>query len=68
MALQDLKEPDEAEDLAQKAYSKAKFMKNYQGSIEIKLDFLSPTIRAEHHGNIEYRRLSKKMVGNITMN
>jgi len=59
MAFDKLLEPDEEEsDLAQKAYSKAKFYKGYQGNIEIKLDYISPTIRAEHHGNIEYRRLS----------
>jgi DNA (cytosine-5)-methyltransferase 1 len=58
-ALEGLREPeDEVIDLAQKAYSKAKFRKGYQGNIEIPLDFISPTIRAEHHGNIEYRRLS----------
>ena len=29
-----------------------------QGQTEIKLDSVGPTIRSEHHGNIEYRRLS----------
>lgn len=29
-----------------------------QGQTEIKLDSIGPTIRSEHHGNIEYRRLS----------
>ncbi len=58
-ALVDLFEPDlEQQDLAQKSYSKAKFCKGYQGNIEIQLDYISPTIRAEHHGNIEFRRLS----------
>ena len=58
--LSDLKEPNQSDDQAQKAYSKAKFMgKHCQGQIEINLDGLSPTIRAEHHGNIEFRRLSK---------
>jgi DNA (cytosine-5)-methyltransferase 1 len=58
-ALEGLVEPEEElTDLAQKAYSKAKFCKGYQGNMEIKLDHISPTIRAEHHGNIEYRRLS----------
>ena len=37
--------------------------KHCQGQIEIKLDGISPTIRAEHHGNIEFRRLSKKNGG-----
>lgn len=59
MAFDKLKEPDEEnDDIAQKEYSKAKFYKGYQGNIEVKLDHISPTIRAEHHGNIEYRRLS----------
>ena len=29
-----------------------------QGQTEIKLDSIAPTIRSEHHGNIEFRRLS----------
>ncbi len=29
-----------------------------QGNIEIKLESISPTIRSEHHGNIEFRRLN----------
>lgn len=59
MAFEKLLEPDEENnDLSQKGYSKAKFYKGYQGNIEVKLDHISPTIRAEHHGNIEYRRLS----------
>ena len=32
--------------------------KHCQGQTEVKLDSISPTIRAEHHGNIEFRRLS----------
>ena len=32
--------------------------KHCQGQNEINLDGLAPTIRSEHHGNIEYRRLS----------
>jgi DNA (cytosine-5)-methyltransferase 1 len=54
-----LPEPDKSDDLSQKFYSKAKFMgKHCQGQIEIDLDNIGPTIRAEHHGNIEFRRLS----------
>jgi DNA (cytosine-5)-methyltransferase 1 len=57
--LKDLKEPELSDDFSQKYYSKAKFMgKHCQGQIEVKLDNLAPTIRAEHHGNIEFRRLS----------
>jgi len=62
--LLDLTEPEyENIDLAQQAYSKAKFCKGYQGNIEIQLDSVSPTIRAEHHGNIEFRRLSEEHGG-----
>lgn len=58
-AFHDLCEPEYSEDICQKKYSKAKYMgKHCQGQIEIKLDAVSPTIRAEHHGNIEFRRLS----------
>jgi DNA (cytosine-5)-methyltransferase 1 len=40
-------------------FSKAKYMgKHCQGQSEIKLNNIGPTIRAEHHGNIEFRRLS----------
>ncbi|MEQ6121450.1 DNA (cytosine-5-)-methyltransferase [Reichenbachiella sp. MALMAid0571] len=59
-----LEEPEKTSDLSQKYYSKAKYMgKHCQGQIEIKPDGISPTIRAEHHGNIEFRRLSKKNGG-----
>ncbi len=58
--IKDLKEPsEEIKDLAQMCYSKAKYCPNSQGQTEINLNGLAPTIRAEHHGNIEYRRLSK---------
>ena len=60
----DLPEPDDAEDINQKKYSKAKYMgKHCQGQQEVKLDGIGPTIRSEHHGNIEYRRLSKEHGG-----
>lgn len=62
--VKDLKEPnEELTDLAQMSYSKAKYCPNSQGQTEINLDGLAPTIRAEHHGNIEYRRLSKNNGG-----
>lgn len=55
----DLPEPEDAQDPAQKKYSKAKYMGAHcQGQAEIKLNSVGPTIRSEHHGNIEYRRLS----------
>ena len=63
-ALVGLAEPDKSEDLSQKKYSKAKYMGAHcQGQTEIKLDSVSPTIRSEHHGNIEYRRLSREHGG-----
>lgn len=59
-----LKEPCLATDLAQKKYSKAKYMGAHcQGQKEVNLSSYGPTIRAEHHGNIEYRRLSKEHGG-----
>jgi DNA (cytosine-5)-methyltransferase 1 len=55
-----LVEPELSKDLAQQAYSKAKhFTKKMQGGAEINLNKPGPTIRAEHHGNIEFRRLSE---------
>lgn len=57
--LGDLAEPDNTTDISQIKYSKAKYMGNHcQGQVEIKLDSVAPTIRSEHHGNIEFRRLS----------
>ncbi len=54
-----LDEPDISSDASQQKYSKAKYMgKHCQGQTEIKLDGIGPTIRSEHHGNIEFRRLS----------
>ena len=61
-----LNEPENTEDLSQKFYSKAKFMgKHCQGQTEIKLEGIAPTIRSEHHGNIEFRRLSSLNGGKI---
>ena len=61
-----LEEPEKSTDMAQQKYSKAKFMgKHCQGQSEIRLNDIAPTIRAEHHGNIEYRRLSEKNGGDI---
>lgn len=54
-----LEEPQESNDIAQQKYSNAKYMgKHCQGQSEINLYGIGPTIRSEHHGNIEYRRLS----------
>lgn len=57
--LADLCEPEESQDYSHRAYSKAKWYgKHVQGQTEINWQGVGPTIRAEHHGNIEFRRLS----------
>lgn len=59
-----LAEPDQSDDLSQKKYSKAKYMgKHCQGQTEVRLNSIAPTIRSEHHGNIEYRRLNEEHGG-----
>ena len=61
-----LSEPQESDDPSQKVFSKAKYMgTKCQGQTEIKLDSVGPTIRSEHHGNIEYRRLSEEHGGKL---
>ena len=66
-AFSDLVEPQASTDPSQQKYSKAKYMgKHCQGQAEIKLDSIGPTIRSEHHGNIEYRRLSQEHDGQYT--
>lgn len=64
--LSGLEEPNETTDESQRSFSKAKFMEKGQGQTEIKLDGLGPTIRSEHHGNIEFRRLSAEHGGRHT--
>ena len=60
-----LLEPSNSKDESQKKYSHAKYMGAHcQGQKEIELDSYGPTIRSEHHGNIEFRRLSKEHGGN----
>lgn len=62
--LKDLPEPEFSVDMSQQVYSKAKYLSNgSQGQTEIKLSGLGPTIRSEHHGNIEFRRLSAEHGG-----
>lgn len=62
-AFEGLLEPNETDDVAQTKYSKAKYLPRYQGNVEVKLESISPTIRSEHHGNIEFRRLSAENGG-----
>lgn len=65
--LANLPEPKEALDPAQQIYSKAKFLgPGCQGQTEIRLNNVGPTIRSEHHGNIEFRRLSAEHGGTHT--
>jgi DNA (cytosine-5)-methyltransferase 1 len=52
-----LHEPSVSIDPAQKVYSKAARLQKGQGQKEVGLDEFAPTIRAEHHGNIEFRRI-----------
>jgi len=59
-----LDEPNITDDLSQKSFSGAKYMGAHcQGQTEVKLNGIGPTIRSEHHGNIEYRRLSAEHGG-----
>ncbi len=54
-----LEEPDVVDsDPAQTVYSKAARLEKGQGQREIVLDEYAPTMRAEHHGNIEFRRIT----------
>jgi DNA (cytosine-5)-methyltransferase 1 len=66
-AFEGLIEPELSNDLSQQSYSKAKyFEKKMQGGAEVNLAKPGPTIRAEHHGNIEFRRLSRENGGKNT--
>jgi DNA (cytosine-5)-methyltransferase 1 len=51
-----LVEPEHSADPAQQRYSKAAKLEKGQGQKAVDLDQPGPTMRAEHHGNIEYRR------------
>jgi DNA (cytosine-5)-methyltransferase 1 len=52
-----LEEPTNCNDPAQTVYSKAARLEKGQGQKEVLLTDFAPTIRAEHHGNIEFRRI-----------
>jgi len=52
-----LQEPNVSSDPAQQVYSKAARLEKGQGQKEVGLDEFAPTMRAEHHGNIEFRRI-----------
>jgi DNA (cytosine-5)-methyltransferase 1 len=65
--LKHLLEPEHTTDPAQQVYSKASKLNKGQGQKEILLSHFAPTIRAEHHGNIEFRRVvdGKNDEGNL---
>jgi DNA (cytosine-5)-methyltransferase 1 len=61
-----LPEPEDSIDPSQMYYSQAKFMgRHCQGQTEVNLESIGPTIRSEHHGNIEFRRLSIENGGRL---
>ena len=60
--LRHLREPGDSPDPAQQLYSKARRMARGQGQKEVDLASYAPTIRAEHHGNIEFRRHANSTV------
>lgn len=63
-----LKEPQDSSDPSQAAFSHAKFYgKHMQGQSEVVSSKPGPTIRAEHHGNIEFRRLTQEH-GGVNLN
>jgi DNA (cytosine-5)-methyltransferase 1 len=48
-----LAEPEDSDDPAQQIYSKAALLAKGQGQKEVGMNEFGPTMRAEHHGNIE---------------
>ena len=62
--LGELPEPEYSSDLSHQTFSGAKYLSNgSQGQTEININGLGPTIRSEHHGNIEFRRLAAEHGG-----
>lgn len=69
-AIGDLEDEDKHNSLPNNGYSKAKLFKGKQGNTITKADKPAPTMRAEHHGNIEFhyslpRRLSAREAARI---
>jgi DNA (cytosine-5)-methyltransferase 1 len=62
-----LQEPNITEDPAQKVYSKAARLEKGQGQKEVGLNEFAPTMRAEHHGNIEFRRINNGKNNELNM-
>lgn len=57
-----LEEPNVTADISQMVFSKAKKLKKGQGQTEVNLQSFAPTMRAEHHGNIEFRRYKNSKI------
>jgi len=53
-----LSEPVQTKDKSQAMYSKSKRRFGCQGQTKVNLNSFAPTMRAEHHGNIEFRRFA----------
>lgn len=69
-AIGDLEDENKLNSLPNSGYSKAKLFKGKQGNTITKADKPAPTMRAEHHGNIEFhyslpRRLSAREAARI---
>ncbi len=69
-AIEDLENDEIHKSLPNFGYSKAKYLPGKQGNTVTKADKPAPTIRAEHHGNIEFhyrlpRRLSAREAARI---
>jgi DNA (cytosine-5)-methyltransferase 1 len=61
---QHLQEPSDTADPAQQVYSKAAKLAKGQGQKEVGMAEFAPTMRAEHHGNIEFRRVASDSKNN----
>lgn len=69
-AIKDLEDDEKHKSLPNYGYSKAKFCPGKQGNTITKANKPAPTMRAEHHGNIEFhyslpRRLSAREAARI---
>jgi DNA (cytosine-5)-methyltransferase 1 len=56
-----LESPNQTNDKSQKQYSKAKRLSKGQGQTTINMNAYAPTIRSEHHGNIEFRNENRRL-------
>jgi len=56
-----LQSPKQTNDKSQKQYSNAKRLTKGQGQSVIDVSRFAPTIRSEHHGNIEFRNEDRRL-------